>query len=94
MDALRSSNDTVLELRDNHEPKPFAGDRSFRDSTEDVEHDTLLPIQGERNDAEPGAKVALEYTVPTTKKLMALGVYFLCNVGLTLYNKAVLGSVS
>ncbi|KAI1610059.1 triose-phosphate transporter family-domain-containing protein [Exophiala viscosa] len=37
-------------------------------------------------------KVAMEYSVPTTKKFTALFIYFLCNVGLTLYNKAVLGS--
>lgn len=35
-----------------------------------------------------------EHTVPTRKKLVALLGYFLCNVGLTLYNKAVLGKVS
>jgi len=34
-----------------------------------------------------------EHTVPTRKKLVALLGYFLCNVGLTLYNKAVLGKV-
>jgi len=31
--------------------------------------------------------------VPTRKKLVALLGYFLCNIGLTLYNKAVLGKV-
>lgn len=34
-----------------------------------------------------------EHMVPTRKKLVALLGYFLCNVGLTLYNKAVLGKV-
>lgn len=34
-----------------------------------------------------------EHTVPIRKKLVALLGYFLCNVGLTLYNKAVLGKV-
>lgn len=49
-------------------------------------------VEKETRGIEP--KVALEYTIPTSQKLMALGIYFLCNVGLTLYNKAVLGSVS
>ena len=94
MGASHSSDDTVLELRDNQEPKSPDKDGSFRESEENAEHDALMSLHGERNNAEPGVKVALEYTVPTTKKLMALSVYIFCNVGLTLYNKAVLGSVS
>jgi hypothetical protein len=35
-----------------------------------------------------------EDTVSTNKKLVYLAGYFLCNIGLTLYNKAILGSVS
>lgn len=35
-----------------------------------------------------------EDTVSTQKKLVYLAGYFLCNIGLTLYNKAILGSVS
>ena len=34
-----------------------------------------------------------EYNVPTRTKIAYLGVYFLCNVFLTIYNKAVLGKV-
>jgi hypothetical protein len=34
-----------------------------------------------------------EDTVPTRTKLIALAGYFLCNIGLTMYNKAILGSV-
>jgi hypothetical protein len=34
-----------------------------------------------------------EYNVPTRTKIAYLGVYFLCNVCLTIYNKAVLGKV-
>jgi hypothetical protein len=34
-----------------------------------------------------------EYRVPSTTKLGYLATYFLCNVSLTLYNKAVLGKV-
>lgn len=35
-----------------------------------------------------------EDTVSTNKKLWYLAGYFICNIGLTLYNKAILGSVS
>jgi hypothetical protein len=34
-----------------------------------------------------------EYSVPAATKFAYLSVYFLCNVGLTIYNKAVLGKV-
>jgi hypothetical protein len=34
-----------------------------------------------------------EDTVSTNKKLAYLAGYFICNIGLTLYNKAILGSV-
>jgi len=34
-----------------------------------------------------------EYEVATRTKLMYLGGYFLLNLGLTIYNKAILGSV-
>lgn len=36
-------------------------------------------------------RVDSEYSVPATTKFAYLSVYFLCNVGLTIYNKAVLG---
>ena len=36
---------------------------------------------------------AVEYRVPTRTKVAYLSVYFLCNVGLTVWNKAVLGKV-
>lgn len=38
-------------------------------------------------------KLESEYSVPLTTKFAYLSVYFLCNVGLTIYNKAVLGKV-
>jgi hypothetical protein len=38
--------------------------------------------------------LALEYRVPAKKKLIYLGGYFLLNLTLTLYNKALLGNVS
>jgi hypothetical protein len=43
----------------------------------------LLPIRAE-----------LEYSVPVGIKAAYLSVYFLLNVSLTMYNKAVLGKVS
>ncbi|KAF8861985.1 TPT-domain-containing protein [Acephala macrosclerotiorum] len=36
-------------------------------------------------------RIDSEYSVPATTKFAYLSVYFLCNVGLTIYNKAVLG---
>ena len=38
-------------------------------------------------------KHAAEYRVPTRTKYMYLGVYFGLNLGLTLFNKAILGKV-
>ena len=38
-------------------------------------------------------KHAAEYQVPTRTKYMYLGVYFGLNLGLTLFNKAILGKV-
>ena len=38
-------------------------------------------------------KHAAEYRVPTRTKYMYLGVYFGLNLGLTLFNKAILGNV-
>ncbi|TAQ83745.1 hypothetical protein B7494_g7931 [Chlorociboria aeruginascens] len=35
-----------------------------------------------------------EYSIPTSKKFAYLSVYFMCNVLLTIYNKAVLGKFS
>ena len=37
--------------------------------------------------------VESEFTAATTKKYAYLGVYFLCNIALTIYNKLVLGKV-
>lgn len=37
---------------------------------------------------------ALEYRIPASRKLAYLGLYFLLNLSLTIYNKAVLGTVS
>ena len=36
----------------------------------------------------------LEYSIPAKRKLVYLAGYFLLNLGLSIYNKAVLGTVS
>ena len=36
----------------------------------------------------------VEYTVPTHKKMVALGSYFLLSLGLTIQSKMILGKVS
>lgn len=41
----------------------------------------------------PTPRLDSEYRVPAARKFAFLGVYFLCNVSLTIYNKAVLGKV-
>jgi hypothetical protein len=41
----------------------------------------------------PKARVDTEYNVSTGRKFAYLSVYFLCNIALTIYNKAVLGKV-
>lgn len=52
-------------------------------------------LQSDLEKAEPPAPPPTNHedTVSTRDKLVALGVYFLCNIGLTIYNKAILGSV-
>lgn len=72
----------------------FYQDEVSSEDGQKEDRDVLLSPYVEKEGRETEPKIALEYTVPTTQKLMALGIYFLCNVGLTLYNKAVLGSVS
>lgn len=44
--------------------------------------------------ATPAASSGAEYQVATRTKLMYLGGYFMLNLSLTIYNKAMLGSVS
>lgn len=43
--------------------------------------------------AKSAATSGAEYEVPTRTKLIYLGGYFMLNLGLTIYNKAMLGSV-
>jgi hypothetical protein len=63
---------------------------------------TLAKIMGDIEAQLPPLKVskegppplALEYRIPAKQKLIHLGGYFLLNLCLTLYNKALLGNVS
>jgi hypothetical protein len=76
---------------------------SFNSEVEETEQAGLLNSDYANDDVdhmEKGGVPAVqeasnhEDTVPTRIKLFALAGYFLCNVGLTMYNKAILGSVS
>lgn len=78
---------------------PPARDSSFDDSSS---ADSIALLERDINnsgDLEKGqpqepapAPINHEYTVPLRTKLIALAGYFLCNIGLTIYNKAILGS--
>lgn len=58
---------------------------------EDIESQSFSNL--EFKDKPTVLPVAAEYTIPTQKKLIYLSVYFGLNLGLTLYNKALLGNV-
>ena len=59
-------------------------------SSEDVE---AQPILGEQNGSSDSPANAIEYRIPVRTKLIYLFGYFVLNLGLTLYNKALLGNV-
>ena len=54
-----------------------------------------MSLQSDLEKAEPPAPPPQNHedTVAIRDKLIALAGYFLCNIGLTIYNKAILGSV-
>jgi hypothetical protein len=65
--------------------------------TNDIEQAGLLASDAEKGQADisgPQQPQHHEDTVSMDKKLWYLLGYFICNIGLTLYNKAILGSVS
>ncbi|KAJ1333008.1 solute carrier family 35 member E3 [Microdochium nivale] len=65
------------------------------DSINALEKDNLLDQDVEAQkfyETKPVQPVNHEDTIATRKKLIALAGYFVCNIGLTIYNKAVLGS--
>jgi len=54
-------------------------------------------VEAQRNNApsQPTSDTTgVEYTVPTHKKMVALGGYFLLSLGLTIQSKMILGKVS
>ena len=59
---------------------------------EDIESQPIL--KDGYKDKTSNSPIAAEYSIPTQKKLIYLSVYFGLNLGLTLYNKALLGNVS
>ena len=84
-DSTRVSSHSIMSNTDSEE-----NDR-YLNPNRDIESQPLLST--EEKDASP-APVAAEYSVSTNKKLAALAAYFALNLGLTLYNKAMLGQVS
>ena len=73
---------------------PIKSDTNCVSDYKVVEQASLLSQQVDVEKAPlPPPPISHEHTVSTRKKLVALFGYFVCNVGLTLYNKAVLGSV-
>lgn len=59
---------------------------------ESQKDDDGLKLEGKLKDRGPSS-LLYERTISTRKKSLSLLGYFVCNVGLTLYNKAVLGKV-
>jgi len=69
--------------------------RPSLDGVDALEKDNLLNQDVEAQkfyEPKPAQPINHEDTVATRKKLIALAGYFVCNIGLTIYNKAVLGS--
>ena len=62
--------------------------RGLLSQNDDLEKQTVVEAET------PPAKEGHEYGVSTKVKMICLGLYFLMNLGLTLYNKQVLGHVS
>ena len=95
-ESSRSSNDSY---RDNTSDQDDDSDYTDDDLPspnqsllkDDVEAQPTLCIS---TDSRSSPSVALEYRIPASRKLAYLGLYFLLNLSLTIYNKAVLGSVS
>jgi hypothetical protein len=59
-------------------------------TTDDVEGQPILRLNGTGS----GSPLAAEYRTNMSTKLVYLASYFLLNLSLTLYNKALLGNVS
>lgn len=63
-----------------------------KERPDDLEAQLLKPRQQYQTPASPG--IDSEYRVSSLTKLSYLGLYFLCNISLTIYNKLILGKVS
>jgi hypothetical protein len=77
------SEDTVID-------DEIMSEKSLSNSMADLEAQQPI-LSTEKSSPSP---LAMEYRVPARKKLLYLGGYFLLNLSLTLYNKALLGNVS
>lgn len=71
----------------------FDSTRSDFDIKESLLDDVEAQIPHGANSTKLAATSGAEYEVPTRTKLMYLGGYFMLNLSLTIYNKAMLGSV-
>jgi len=58
----------------------------------DVESQLLDPRQYPQPPSSP--RIDSEYQVSSLTKLSYLGLYFMCNISLTIYNKLILGKVN
>ncbi|KAH7031652.1 triose-phosphate transporter family-domain-containing protein [Microdochium trichocladiopsis] len=69
--------------------------RPSLDGIDALEKDNLLDqdVEAQKfHEQKPAQPINHEDTIATRKKLIALAGYFVCNIGLTIYNKAILGS--
>ena len=94
--SYRSSEDTLLGSMSGKE-----SDDVFLDQPGKMESRFLLddiesrPAFSPTKDLScPPSPTALEYRIPIRTKVIHLALYFLLNLSLTIYNKAILGSVS
>jgi hypothetical protein len=72
----------------------FYNDKMSEVLGKSIEDAEAQPILDDAKDALPSTSTAVEYRTPLRTKLTYLAGYFLLNLGLTLYNKALLGNVN
>lgn len=82
---------TINEKSHEMEPEVPANQALLAD---DLEAQTVILDKEASKTSEAATNIAAEYLVSTKLKLFMLGLYFAMNLALTIYNKAVLGSVS
>jgi hypothetical protein len=81
----KDSDDDMSDELDQRESRRLLGDVEARPGA--------LTLSQEKPHRSRPSGPALEYRVPTGTKLTYLGLYFLLNLSLTIYNKAILGAV-